>query len=356
MNQSTADVVITGAGIIGASIAWRLAQQRLGVTLLDAGQAGTEASWASAGMLAPGGEVARRSTWSDLAVEASRRYPAFLAELGSEAGIPLLYHGCGAVEIALTEDECQAMLERAAVQREMGIPVEAIGAQGLARLIPSAAQPVAGAWFYPGDAVIDPREVMRALEAACRERGVCLHEGSGVSRIDASRDGVTVTAGSRRIMARASVLAAGAWSSTIPCFREGEPCSLPQTYPVRGILLGYQMQPGSLGPVLRHHHTYMLQRPNGYTLAGTTVEQVGFNRRIDPEGIRDVAGRAAALWPPLAAAGEPEAWLGFRPGADAPVIQRLAESRLWLAYGHFRNGILLAPVTAARIAQEISAS
>jgi glycine/D-amino acid oxidase-like deaminating enzyme len=99
-----------------------------------------------------------------------------------------------------------------------------------------------------------------------------------------------------------------------------------------------------------------LQRTGGYTIVGTTAVQVGFDRRIDAAAVRDIAVRAAALWPPIALAGEPDVWLGFRPGADSPVIERVEGCNLWLAYGHFRNGILLAPVTASRIGDEITSS
>jgi glycine oxidase len=127
---------------------------------------------------------------------------------------------------------------------------------------------------------------------------------------------------------------------------------------VRGHLLGYQLEPGSLSAILRQGHTYILQRTNGFTIAGSSMENIGFDRQINPEIVCEIARRAEALLPALRDAAEPVSWIGFRPRADAhqPQIGRVANSNLWLAYGHFRNGILLAPATARRVATEITSS
>jgi glycine oxidase len=149
------------------------------------------------------------------------------------------------------------------------------------------------------------------------------------------------------------VLAAGAWSSQIPITRKITP-----TFPVRGHLLGYALPPGSLGPILRRGPTYLLQRANGFTIAGTSSEQAGFDRRLDPAIIAAIHARACDLMPRLRNAPQPQAWLGFRPAtADLePVIGRLGDTPLWLAYGHYRNGILLAPATARRVTREMTSS
>ncbi len=152
------------------------------------------------------------------------------------------------------------------------------------------------------------------------------------------------------------MLAAGAWSGQVPVLGDDGPLAIPATFPVRGHLLGYALQPGSLSPILRQGHTYVVQRSSGFTIAGTSTEQVGFNRELDPRIVDDIRARACELIPELRSALEPTAWLGFRPATEdfAPVIGRLGDTRLWLAYGHYRNGILLAPATAARVAGEIA--
>ncbi|MBV9745907.1 MAG: FAD-dependent oxidoreductase [Acidobacteriia bacterium] len=153
------------------------------------------------------------------------------------------------------------------------------------------------------------------------------------------------------ITAAWAVLAAGAWSSLISIAG----CALVPAFPVRGHLSGFRMAPASLAPILRHEHTYILQRADGFTIAGSSSEQRGFEREIDPAIVADIHRRASALLPGLASAHYEESWLGFRPGiaAQGPVIAPAGETALWLAYGHYRNGILLAPATAARVASGI---
>jgi glycine/D-amino acid oxidase-like deaminating enzyme len=217
------------------------------------------------------------------------------------------------------------------------------------------AEVTAGGLFYPDDALVDPRDVTRALRCACEKRGVRIHERTRALavRVTAERAEVETSGGALR--GSAAVLAAGAWSGAIPVFGEDVPIEIPATFPVRGHLLGYALEPGSVGPILRHGHTYVMQRSSGFTIAGTSSEQVGFNREPDPRIVADIRARAGDLLPRLRSAADPTAWLGFRPATEGfePVIGRLADTCLWLAYGHYRNGILLAPGTAGRVAAEI---
>lgn len=329
----TPDAIVVGAGIIGGSIAWTLARHGARVTLIDAGSMGGEASWAGAGMLAPGGEIEERSAWSALAVESLRLYPRFVNALQNESGEAIDFRRCGAIELAKTADESYALERRAARQIALGIPSRPCG-QGR---------------FFPEDATVDPRDIMRTLRAACLQRGVSLIENTPVSRITAGPSEARVDQFSGRI----AVLAAGAWSSSIPVTIEGKPMLLPTTYPVRGHLLGFHLEPGSLPNILRYGHTYLLQRSSGYLIAGASTEHAGFDRNIDRTIVSEIRRRAEDLFPPLIQAGEPDSWIGFRPGAESPAMERVAGSSLWLAYGHYRNGILLAPATAQRVAEEI---
>ena len=340
-HQSDSDAIIIGAGIIGLSIAWRLSQRGLRVTLVDAGKVGGEASWAGAGMLAPGGEVTERTEWSDFALHSLRLYPDYIAELERESGCAIDYQRTGATEIATTEADWIALQERAAKQRELGIPSVPAGK--------------AKSLFYPEDAAVDPRDVTQALLAACQRRGVCVYENLRVTGIHAAPASVAVETSTGRMAAARAVLSAGAWSGKILFTVSGTPHRLPGSFPVRGHLIGYRLEPGLCPTILRQGPTYILQRRNGFTIAGTSMETVGFDRTIDPAIVNDIARRAETLLPILRQAGTPEAWIGFRPRADAhqPQIGRFAESNLWLAYGHFRNGILLAPATAERVASEI---
>jgi len=335
------DVIVIGAGIIGSSIAWRLAQQGLRVTLLDAGKVGGEASWAGAGMLAPGGEVTERTVWSDFTMQSHRLYPEFVAALREESGCPIDYQRNGAIEIADAAGWAD-LLARAEKQKTLGIP--------------SVRADRENALFYPEDAAVDPRDVTRALLAACRAKQVIVHEGLPVTGIHTEPRSVGVDTQTGRLTAARAVLAAGAWSGSIPFTVDRTRHRLPGSFPVRGHLIGYHLAPGACAGILRYGQTYILQRSNGFTIAGTSMETVGFDRSIDQETVREISRRAEAVLPQLRQAGEPEAWIGFRPRADAhqPQIRRFEDTGLWLAYGHFRNGILLAPATAERIAAEIS--
>jgi glycine oxidase len=348
------DVAIVGAGVVGSSIAWRLAQAGLRVVLLDAGRMGGEASWAAAGMLAPGGEFDAPSPWNCFALDSLRAYPAFVAELESESGVRIDFQRRGAIEVATAADEMAALDARATMQAPLGIPSNPLSPEQVWREVPRAGRDIAGGRFYPEDALVDPRGLMASLRAACAARGVEIQEGVRVSAIRPASGVVEVVTPDSVLAAGAAVLAAGAWSSQIPV----EGFLTPRAFPVRGHLMGFQLEPGVLGPILRCGHTYLLQRSSGYLVAGASSEESGFDRALDPEVLSGIHHSSSKLLPALAGRVPHESWLGFRPGieGDGPVIERVGETALWLAYGHYRNGILLAPATASRVAAGITAS
>lgn len=185
---------------------------------------------------------------------------------------------------------------------------------------------------YGRDAAVDPRDVCRALRA-----GLTVREGVRIARIDPA-------------MARTVVVAAGAWSGQI----EG----LPPAEPVKGWLIAYDMPPGSLSGILRRGHTYILQRSSGLTIVGSTEQRVGFDRSADPGALADLERRGGELWPELRGRRPVDAWCGFRPATPSGIPEhgRIAGTNVWLAYGHYRNGILLAPVVGRKIADEVITS
>ena len=334
-----ADVIVVGGGIIGCSIAWRLAQQRFSVSIYEANRIGAEASWAGAGMLAPGGEVDRESPWAQRSIQSLRMYPAFLDELHEESGLTVDYRACGAIEVAYSKEEIDSDEARAASQTSLGILSERLSAaEALARVPSLNPRGLAGGFFYPGDAIVDPREVVGALRLACERRGVRIEEERRVRSL-------TELSGSD------VVIAAGAWASSLSP-------DLPEAFPVKGYLAGYALARGAIGPILRRGHTYILQRSNGFTIAGSTTERAGFDRTVSPSTVHSIHRRAHELLPALLIASPDESWIGFRPGVagDEPKVGRHGDSRTWLAYGHYRNGILLAPITADLIARDIIAS
>jgi len=328
-------IAIAGAGIIGSSIAWRLAQRGCRVTLFDAGVMGGEASWAGAGMLAPGGEVVDHSEWSALAMASAAAYPGFVRELTAESGETIDYRKGGAIEVAVGRGEIDQLSQRVERQATLGIESREIDSPvegGVARL-------------FPEDAIVDPRHVMRALRVACLARGVTIREHSPVTRVDWRAGQALVSTADGVVVADAAVLAAGAWNSKIVA---GFP--MPDTFPVRGHLLGYHLPPGTLDSILRRGHTYLLQRSSGFFIVGASSECVGFDRNIDSSIVKELHANAERLFAPLRGL-TPEPWIGFRPATATyqPEIRTIEDTGIWLACGHFRNGILLAPETARRV-------
>jgi glycine oxidase len=331
-------MIIAGAGIIGLSCGWRLAQQGRRVTIFDSREAAREASWAGAGMLAPGGEVEEASPLARMSLRSLALYPGFVAELSEISGITIDYQRCGAVELALNDIEAAALEQRAARQSGVGIRSESITYTGSVT-----------ARFFPDDQLVAPRDVTSALRIACLGAGVSIRECEPVTEIMPDGSGVRTTHGEYRDK-DGVLIAAGAWSSKLST-------GLPVTIPVRGHLIAYRTDPGRtlIGSILRHKHTYLLQRHGGELIAGSSTEYVGFDRAIDEGIVSDIHSRASKMLPALAALTPAERWNGFRPGIETgnPAVGRIEGTAIWTAFGHYRNGILLAPETARIIAESV---
>lgn len=327
-------IIVVGAGIIGLSSAWRLAQNRVAVTLFDARETGAEASWAGAGMLAPGGEFEEHSPLAEMALSSLALYPDFVAELREASGISIDFRRCGAMEVAFSATAADALTRRAAQQAAMGITSE------------SATHPgTVAARFYPDDALVNPRHLTRALRTACLRAGVQIREHEPVTAIVGNGQGVCTQKG--EYSAETVLIATGAWSAQL----------LPtaKTTPVRGHLIAYNHPPARLDSILRNGPTYLVPR-HGQIVAGSSTEHAGFDRTPDPAIIADIQTRATLLLPALAGLTPDETWLGFRPGIEGgiPAIGRLPGTAIWTAFGHYRNGILLAPETARSIAASVT--
>ena len=348
--EDMGSIGIIGGGIIGMSAAWRLGQAGFAVTVYEKSKLGGEASWAGAGMLAPGGEFQEDSELARMAVESRDLYRAFVEELQRESGVTIDFQEMGALEVAYSVEELTLLGKRAARQTVIGISSKAASPEQIATFWPRLNRDqLAGGYFYPGDAVVDPRDVMAALRIACERIGVRLFEDSEVQSIAAGLEAVHV--GEQRH--DAVVIAAGAWSGLLAV--SGVP-ALPASEPVRGHLIGYHQPDQTCSTILRRNHTYLLQRANGLLIAGASVERVGFERALDACATGTLEKEAAGLLPHLGETTPSLVWNGFRPGSDALHIGAWHSRRVYLAYGHYRNGILLAPGTAARLTREISAN
>jgi glycine oxidase len=346
-------VAIAGGGIIGLSIAWRLAQRGFRVSVFDQSTIGSEASWAGAGMLALGGEIDEPSELATLALESRRLYSGFVRELEFSSGLAIDFQELGALDLAYSSSEFTVLEARAARQEAIGIDSKPVLPAHVAAFWPRVrTEGLVGARFYPSDGLVNPRDVLIALCAACRNLGVRVVQNVSVQTIeDRSRElEVATTQGSE--IHDAAVVAAGAWSGSIAI----SPVPIPSSSPVRGHLVGYQQPSQTCTTLIRHGHTYLMQRANGLLIAGASVEHVGFDRQVDPETARQLIAAAGFVMPHLLETSPTETWTGFRPLSNEIHLGRWQSGSVYLAYGHYRNGILLAPVTADLLAAEISAN
>jgi glycine oxidase len=351
--SASPSIAIAGGGIIGLSTAWRLAQHGFGVTVFEQSTMGGEASWAGAGMLAPGGEMDQPSELATLAIESRRLYPAFIRELRETAGLAIDFQELGAVDLAYSADELAALEARAVRQSAIGIDSKPVLPARVSAFWPRIrTEGLAGARFYPGDGLVNPREVVIALCAVCRNLGVRLIQNCSVLQVEDRGANVLVTTNQDSQTYEAALIASGAWSSAIKV----SPIPVPGSSPVKGHLLGYQQPSQTCNTIIRHGHTYLMQRNSGFLIVGTSVEHVGFDRQIDAQVANQLAAAAGFVMPHLLETSPTETWVGFRPASDKLHLGRWQSGNLYLAYGHYRNGILLAPVTAERLATEITAN
>ncbi len=344
-------VAIVGGGIIGLSAAWRLAQQGWHVTVFDQRRMGQEASWAGAGMLAPGGEVDGPSPLAVSLLESRALYPPFIAELTAESAIAIDLQQNGALDLAYSDAEWGDLQARAERQRELGIASKTVPVNRVRAFWPRVrVEGLVGALFYPGDAIVNSRQVLQALRTVCVQRGVQLAEDTRVCSVAVKYERVSLASSRGTEPFSHAIVASGAWSSRLAA--EGVP-SLPASEPVKGHLLAYKQPLETCTTILRHGHTYLLQRANGLLIAGASVERVGFNAAIDEDVVRSLIDQAGTVLPHLRETSPTEVWTGFRPDAEGLQLGSWHSSRLALAYGHYRNGILLAPWTAKQLALQL---
>jgi glycine oxidase len=339
---------VIGGGIIGCAIAWRLAQRGQQVTLFEKARLGQEASWAAAGMLSPGGELDQDLHLAAFYLESRRQYGAFVAELAEESGVPVDFRECGAIDLAYSSQEWDAIKTRALKQRAVGIASRELSADRIKTFSPHIeTENLAGALFYPDDAIVAPRDVLAALSIAGSNRGVELREETPVHDIEVVSEGVRVNGEPFRN----AVLAAGAWSSSITV---NGVAPVPSSEPVKGHLLGYELQLGACPTIVRHEHIYVFQRGSGMVIAGASMENAGFEKAVDAAVSEQLRQDVTRVLPVLEKLQPVDIWTGLRPKSSTLQLGRWQNSNLLLAYGHFRNGILLAPATAQRIVAELA--
>ncbi|WP_031166553.1 glycine oxidase ThiO [Streptomyces durhamensis] len=356
--SDTFDVLVIGGGLIGLVTAWRAAQRGLTTAVVDP-EPGGGAARVAAGMLAAVTELHYgEERLLALNLESARRYPDFAAELTELTGHDLGYRRCGTLAVALDADDRADLRELHALQRRSGLESEWLSGRECRRLEPMLAPGVRGGLRVDGDHQIDPRRLAAALVAACERSGVVFHR-AWAERLDVVRDraaGVT-TADGTELRADQVVLAAGSMSGRLA----GVPRALlPPVRPVKGQVLRLTV-PRRYAPflsrtvraVVRGSHVYLVPRENGELVVGATSEELGWDTTVTAGGVYELLRDAHELVPGITELPLTETRAGLRPGSpdNAPLLGPSGLDGLVLATGHYRNGVLLTPVTGDVLAR-----
>ncbi len=346
------DAIVVGAGIVGLSVAWKAAQLGLRVLIVDRDPSPRGASWVAAGMLAPVTEASfGEESLLRLNVESARRWPAFAAELADVTGVDLLGNHPGTLHVAVDRDEAEALRRLYDYQVQLGLDVEWVKAADLRQLEPGLHPAARSAVHARCDIAVDPRRALEVLRTAFLEAGGQMRKGEEVVAFEAGGKPQVVLSGGSSLSAETVVIAAGCWAGSI----KGLPAALTRAVrPVKGQIL--RLRTRSASPPIRHtvrtEEVYLVPRPGGETVVGATVEEMGFDLTPTAGAALELLRAADEVVPAVREMELAEVSVGLRPGTldNAPLIGPTSVPGLSLATGHYRNGILLAPVTAEAIA------
>lgn len=347
-------VVVIGGGVMGCATALELSKRGVSeLIVLERAVPGAEASSAAAGMLAAQVE-SKDDEERARYVRARGAYAVWAEELRALTGIDIAYRESGILEAASTEAELAHLRERVANDVAAGLRAELVDAAGARALEPQLTPEIAGAAWFPEEAQIDPPQLLRALVAAVARAGITVKSGTTVSSLKIERDvcrGVVLDSG-EEIEADAVLLAAGSWSSLVP----GVPKSLPPVRPVRGQLVQLEERPPRLSRIVFMSGAYIVPRGDGRVVCGSTMEDVGHRREVTAAGVHAILGSALRIAPSLARAELSRVWCNFRPHAPGgPLVGASSLPGLFLATGHYRNGILQAKISAEAAADAVVA-
>jgi glycine oxidase len=353
-HTADSDVLIVGAGVIGLASAWRVAQRGLSVRVIDRETPGSGASRVAAGMLAPVGEA----SWGEgplleLNLASARAYPAFAAELEDLTGRPVGYRRCGALHVALDRDEAEELRRRHELQRSLGLDAEWMRPARCRELEPGLSTACAACVHAPADGEVDPHTLTAALVAAVESLGGEVLPGTEAAEsvIEGDRLRGVRTGSGRELLANHVVLATGSSpgsASWLPIEAR------PPVRPVKGQILN--LRGPAAEPVCERivatQWVYVVPRGDGRVVVGATVEENGFDLTVTAGGVHELLREAYRVLPEIAELELTDAIAGLRPGTpdNAPVIGAGALDGLVVATGHYRNGILLVPVTADAVA------
>lgn len=359
--STSSDVLVIGGGIIGLVTAWRAAQRGFATAVVDP-EPGGGAAQVAAGMLAAVTELHYgEQTLLGLNLASARRYPDFAAELTELTGQDLGYRRCGTLAVALDADDRAHLRELHALQQQSGLESQWLSGRECRRLEPMLAPGVRGGLRVDGDHQIDPRRLAGALVAACERTGVVVHR-TWAERLTVVRDRAAgaVLADGTEAAAGQVVLAGGSLSGRLAGVPEDV---LPPVRPVKGQVLRLTM-PLRHGPflsrtvraVVRGSHVYLVPRESGELVVGATSEELGWDTTVTAGGVYELLRDAHELVPGITELPLTETRAGLRPGSpdNAPLLGPTGLEGLLLATGHYRNGVLLTPVTGDAMAHVLA--
>lgn len=347
--DGSADVIVIGAGVVGLSVAYEAGSRGLKVTVLERDRAAGGAGHVAAGMLAPASEAeAGDESLMRLALESCRRYPEFVGRIERDSGIACGYREEGSLLVALNRDHAEEFDRLAAFQRRFGLHVDLLSAAEILDREPAISSKVVGGLSAPDDRQVDPRQLQRGLIAGIRRLGGTVIQHARVTSLETAGDRVGgvkfVRSGvEHELRAGSVVLTAGAWICGLPVAAAR---SLPMR-PIKGQILRLRGRP-IVSHVLRTPDVYLVPRRSGEIVVGATSEDAGFDERRTAGAAFDLLREAFRLLPGIAELELSEHSVGFRPALrDAlPAIGPLGPHGLFVATGHYRHGVMLAPATA----------
>jgi glycine oxidase len=356
VRNETAAVVIVGGGVIGLTIARALAQRGVrDVTVVERNQFGVEASSAAGGMLAPQVEADAPDEFFRLACASRDMYPDFAEGLREETGIDVELEQSGTLYLGFTPEDEARLRHRYEWQTRAGLSVEWLPTDDARRVEPCVSPGARCALRFPNDVQVENRRLVRALVVANEALGVRLVTSCDVSAIQIEHErilGVETSLG--HVRCASLVLAAGAWTSLIAS--PNESLTEVRVEPVRGQMLCFEGRSRIANHVIYSSTGYIVPRRDGRVLAGSTSERVGFDKSVTASGLQSIVATALEIAPGFSGLRLIDSWAGFRPRAqdDLPVLGPFEEVEgLCYATGHYRNGILLAPITGELVADAI---
>lgn len=350
-----AEILIIGGGVIGLSTARSLKKAGAGkITILERGLVGRESSFAAAGMLAPHAETDKLDDFFDFCHESNNLYPQFAAELFDETGVDIELDRSGTLYLAFSEEDVKEINRRYVWQKGSGLAVEYLTAEEIRRNEPFVSPDVREGLFFPNDWQVENRKLLLALQKYAELNEIRIVEHAEVENLIVREGKMTGAATANETFAAdAIILATGAWTSLVKLAGFDLPF---QVKPIRGQILSFQAVKRFFRHVIYSPRGYIVPRVDGRILAGATVEDVGFDKRVTEAGTDFLLERALEIAPSLVNLEINEKWSGLRPLAahGLPILGALPEAEnLFAATGHYRNGILLAPLTAETLADKL---